>query len=140
MEIADALAFMRDHRQGVLVTQRRDGRPQLSNIMYGIDDAGVIRISMTARRAKARNAGRDPRVSLHVTREDFYAYAVVDGRAELSDVSREPGDAVGVELADLYRAIAGEHENWDDYYQAMVTDERLVLRIHPERAYGMLPR
>jgi len=140
MEIADALAFMRDHRQGVLVTQRRDGRPQLSNIMYGIDDAGVIRISLTARRAKARNAGRDPRVSLHVTREDFYAYAVVDGRAELSDVSREPGDAVGVELADLYRAIAGEHENWDDYYQAMVTDERLVLRIHPERAYGMLPR
>jgi len=140
MEIADALAFMRDHRQGVLVTQRRDGRPQLSNIMYGIDDAGVIRISMTARRAKARNAGRDPRVSLHVTREDFYAYAVVDGRAELSDVSREPGDAVGVELADLYRALAGEHENWDDYYQAMVTDERLVLRIHPERAYGMLPR
>ena len=140
MEIADALAFMRDHRQGVLVTQRRDGRPQLSNIMYGIDDAGVIRISLTARRAKARNAGRDTRVSLHVTREDFYAYAVVDGRAELSDVSREPGDAVGVELADLYRAIAGEHENWDDYYQAMVTDERLVLRIHPERAYGMLPR
>ena len=140
MEIADALAFMRDHRQGVLVTQRRDGRPQLSNIMYGIDDAGVIRISMTARRAKARNAGRDPRVSLHVTREDFYAYAVVDGRAELSDVSREPGDAVGVELADLYRALAGEHENWDDYYQAMVTDERLVLRIHPERAYGMLPQ
>ena len=26
------------------------------------------------------------------------------------------------------------------YYQAMVTDERLVLRIHPERAYGMLPQ
>ena len=124
----------------MLTTVRRNGRPQLSNIMYGIDDAGVIRISMTARRAKARNAGRDPRVSLHVTREDFYAYAVVDGRAELSDVSREPGDAVGVELADLYRALAGEHENWDDYYQAMVTDERLVLRIHPERAYGMLPR
>ena len=140
MELDEALDFMREHQQGVLVTQRRDGRPQLSNIMYGIDAAGLIRISVTAQRAKARNAGRDPRVSLHVTRDDFYAYAVIDGRAELTDVSREPGDAVGVELADLYRAMVGEHENWDDYYQAMVTDQRLVLRIHPERAYGMLPQ
>jgi PPOX class probable F420-dependent enzyme len=139
MELDDALDFMRQHKQGVLVTLRRDGRPQLSNIIYAIDDAGLIRISVTAPRAKARNAGRDPRVSLHVTRDDFYAYAVVDGRAELTDVSREPGDAVGVELADLYRAMVGEHENWDDYYRAMVTDERLVLRIHPERAYGMVP-
>lgn len=140
MELDEALAFMRDHEQGVLVTQRRDGRPQLSNIIYGIDDSGLIRISVTADRAKARNAGRDPRVSLHVSRDDFYAYAVIDGRAELSDVSSEPGDAVGVELADLYRGLIGEHDNWDDYYRAMVTDRRLVLRIHPEHAYGMLPR
>ena len=134
------MAFIGASHRGVLVTQRRDGRPQLSNIIYGIDDSGLIRISVTAPRAKARNAGRDPRVSLHVTRDDFYAYAVVDGRAELTDVSREPGDAVGVELADLYRAMVGEHDDWDEYYRAMVTDERLVLRIHPERAYGMLPQ
>ncbi|MGZ4717810.1 MAG: PPOX class F420-dependent oxidoreductase [Acidimicrobiales bacterium] len=140
MQIEEALAFVREHKQGVLVTLRRDGRPQLSNIIYGVDDTGVIRISVTATRAKARNAARDPRVSLHVTREDFYAYSVIDGRAELSDVSREPGDAVGVELGDLYRAVIGEHENWGAYYRAMVTDERLVLRIHPERAYGMLPQ
>ena len=140
MDLDEALDFMRQHKQGVLITLRRDGRPQLSNIIYGIDDTGLIRISVTAPRAKARNAGRDPRVSLHVTRDDFYAYAVVDGRAELTDVSREPGDAVGVELADLYREMVGEHDDWDEYYRAMVTDQRLVLRIHPERAYGMLPQ
>ena len=139
MEIDDALAFARDHRNGVLVTLRRDGRPQLSNIIYGVDESGLIRISVTAGRAKTRNARRDPRVSLHITREDFYAYAVIDGTAELSDLSREPGDAVGVELADLYRAMIGEHDDWDDYYRAMVADERLVLRIRPERAYGMVP-
>ena len=44
MELDEALDFMREHQQGVLVTQRRDGRPQLSNIMYGIDAAGLIRI------------------------------------------------------------------------------------------------
>jgi PPOX class probable F420-dependent enzyme len=139
MQIEDALAFVGQHRQGVLVTLRRDGRPQLSNIIYAVDDTGLIRISVTASRAKTRNAARDPRVSLHVTREDFYAYAVIDGRAELTDVSREPGDAVGLELADLYRAVIGEHKDWDEYFRAMVADERLVLRIHAERAYGMLP-
>ena len=140
MELDEGLAFVRDHREGVLVTLRRDGRPQLSNIIYSVDDDGLIRISVTAPRAKARNAGRDPRVSLHVSRDDFYAYVVIDGTAELTDVSREPGDAVGLELADLYRAMIGEHEDWEAYYQAMVTDQRMVLRVHPERAYGMLPQ
>jgi len=139
MEIDTALDFVRDHRQGVLVTLRANGRPQLSNIMYAVGDDGLIRISVTADRAKTVNAGLDPRVSLHVTREDFYAYVVIDGQAELSAVTTEPGDAVGRELADLYRSMAGEHDDWNDYFAAMVRDRRLVLRIHPERAYGMLP-
>jgi PPOX class probable F420-dependent enzyme len=139
MELDTALAFVRDHRWGVLVTLKSDGRPQLSNIGYAVGDDGIIRISVTAGRAKTANAGRDPRVSLHVTREDFYAYAVIEGRAELSAVTTEPGDAAGQELADLYRAMAGEHEDWDDYFAAMVHDRRQVLRIHTDRAYGTVP-
>ncbi|HEY5154569.1 MAG TPA: PPOX class F420-dependent oxidoreductase [Acidimicrobiales bacterium] len=139
MELTDALAFARDHQQAVLVTLKTSGRPQLSNIMYAVGDDGLVRISVTADRAKTVNAGRDPRVSLHITRDDFYAYAVIEGRAELTPVTTQPGDATGQELADLYRAMVGEHEDWDDYFAAMVNDRRLVLRIHPERAYGMLP-
>ena len=139
MELDTALAFAREHRQGVLVTLKADGRPQLSNIMHAVGDNGLIRISVTADRAKTVNAQRDPRVSLHVTRQDFYAYAVIEGRAELTPVTTEPGDATGQELADLYRAMVGEHEDWDDYFAAMIRDRRQVLRIHPERAYGMLP-
>jgi len=139
MEIDDALTFVRDHRNGVLTTLKRDGRPQLSNIVYAVDDAGVIRISVTAGRAKTRNAARDPRVSLYVSREDFWAYAVVEGEAELSEVSTEPGDAAGQELADLYRSLSGEHPDWDDYFGAMVADRRQILRLRPTHAYGMLP-
>jgi hypothetical protein len=64
MELTDAMAFVRQHRHGVLVTQKQDGRPQLSNIAYAVGDDGVIRISITADRAKYRNlparAGREP--------------------------------------------------------------------------------
>jgi PPOX class probable F420-dependent enzyme len=139
MEIDEALTFLREHRNGVLTTIKRDGRPQLSNIIYAARDDGTIAISVTRPRAKARNAARDPRVSLHVTREDFYAYAVVEGDAELSPLSTEPGDAVGVRLQELYRSLVGEHDDWDEYFRSMVTDQRQILTIRPTHAYGMLP-
>jgi len=43
------------------------------------------------------------------------------------------------ELVELYRSLSGEHPNWDEYRAAMVRDRRLVVRLHPERAYGMWP-
>jgi PPOX class probable F420-dependent enzyme len=139
MEIADALTFARSHKRGVLTTIKTNGRPQLSNILYAVDGDDRIRISVTADRAKARNAARDPRVSLHVTSEDFYAYAVIEADAELSPVVTAPDDAAADELVDVYRAMVGEHPDWDDYRAALVRDHRLVLRLRPTHAYGMLP-
>jgi PPOX class probable F420-dependent enzyme len=138
MDIEPALAFAREHRRGVLATIRKNGRPQLSIIAYGVDDDGVIRVSITATRAKTANMRRDPRVSLEIAADDLWQYVVFEGDADLSDVSTEPGDATGQELADLYRSLAGEHPNWDEYFEAMVKDQRLVLRIRPIRAYGMV--
>ena len=139
MDLATALEFAAGRRHGVLTTLKADGRPQLSNIAYHLGDDGVIRISVTDGRAKTANLRRDPRASLHVTRDDFYAYAVVEGLAELTPVAADPGDATVDELVDYYRAIAGEHPDWADYRRAMVADRRLIVRLRPERAYGMLP-
>jgi PPOX class probable F420-dependent enzyme len=122
--------------KGVLVTLKRDGRPQLSNINYGAAD-GVVRISITDDRAKARNLRRDPRASLHVASDDFWSYAVVEGDAELSPVASDPQDATVEELIDLFRAVQGEHPDWDDYRAAMVKDRRLVVRLPITRVYGM---
>jgi PPOX class probable F420-dependent enzyme len=128
-------------RQGVLVTLRKDGWPQLSNVNYAWD-AGeqTIRVSTTGNRAKTSNMRRDPRVSFHVTTGDFWSYVVVDGRAELSAVAQDPHDAAVEELVDLYRTVQGEHPDWDDYRAAMVRDQRLVVRIRADRAYGMVHR
>jgi PPOX class probable F420-dependent enzyme len=139
MELAAALTFVADRHQGVLVTQKRDGRPQLSNIAFALGGDGVVRVSITEGRAKTANLRRDDRASLYVGRPDFGAYVVLEGRGELSAVSAEPGDPAGQELAELYRAVQGEHPDWDDFFAAMVRDRRLVARLHPQRAYGMLP-
>lgn len=139
MELSSALEFARSLRQGVLTTIRRDGRPQISNIIYALDEAGTVRISVTAGRAKTKNLRRDPRASLYVCGDNFWAYAVLEGLADLTPVASAPDDATVEELVALYRSLSGEHPDWDEYRAAMVADQRLVVRITPTRAYGMLP-
>jgi PPOX class probable F420-dependent enzyme len=140
VELDDALAFARTTRQGVLITMRSNGRPQLSNVLQHCSDDGVIRVSVTGDRAKYINLTREPWAAMHVTRADFFAYAVLEGAVELTPVAATSDDAVVDELVDLYRALAGEHENWEVYRQAMVAERRAVIRLIPGRAYGMLER
>ena len=139
MDLTKALSFARPHHQGILITLRSNGRPQSSNIAFGVGDDGIVRISVTDDRAKVRNLRRDPRVALHVNRADFYAYVVLEGDGELSPVAAASNDPTVDELVELYRAIQGEHPDWNEYREAMVADRRLVLRLRPSRAYGMLP-
>jgi PPOX class probable F420-dependent enzyme len=138
MELDTALDFIRSRQNGVLTTQKRDGRPQLSNITFSLGDDGVARISVTDGRAKTANIRRDNRVSLYVSQEDFWAYVVIEADAELSPVSSAPDDATVDELVDYYRAAAGEHPDWDEYRSVMVSEGRRVVRLRPTRAYGML--
>ena len=140
MELATALDFVRERNQGVLATHRRDGRPQLSNIAYLLGDDGVIRISVTDARAKTSNVRRDPRASLYVPRDDFWAYCVIDCEATLTPVASDPVDATVEALVEYYRALRGEHPDWDDYRRAMVDERRLLILLAPVHAYGMLGR
>ncbi|WP_067457415.1 PPOX class F420-dependent oxidoreductase [Actinomadura macra] len=122
---------------GVLATLKRDGRPQLSNVNYHFDEGRrLIRVSVTADRAKARNLRRDPRASLHVSSADGWSWAVAEGTAELSETAAAPGDAAVEELVEVYRDIRGDHPDWDEYRRVMVADGRLVIRLHVERLYG----
>jgi PPOX class probable F420-dependent enzyme len=140
MDLVDALQFLAPRRNGVLATQRRDGRPQLSNITYHLGGDGLVRISITATRAKYHNLVRDPRASLHVAADDFWSYVVVDGDVELAPVAADPNDPTVDELVAYYRELAGEHPNWDEYRLAMVNDRRTMVRLTPTHVYGMLPR
>lgn len=130
MDVDEALAFLRDHHRGVLVTQRGDGRPQASPVVAAVDAGGKVAISTRETAVKTRNARRDPRVSLCALSDGFFGpWVQVDGRAEIVPLpeAMEP-------LVDLYRRISGEHPDWDDYRAAMERDQRVVLRIDVERA------
>jgi PPOX class probable F420-dependent enzyme len=138
MEIEKAMTAVRGTHQSVLTTLRRDGRPQLSNVVHAVDEQGVIRISTTADRAKHANLRRTPWAALHVNGDSFWSYAVVEADVTVSEVAGAPDDAAVDELVELFRAISGEHDDWDEYRAAMVAERRVVLRLHPTRAYGAL--
>lgn len=134
------LSLLDDISRGVLVTLKKDGRPQLSNVDFTYDpEKGVIRFSTTDGRAKVRNLRRDPRISLHVTTANGGAYAVFEGTATLSDVAAAPDDEAVEELVDVYRAVQGEHPDWDEYRAVMVEDGRLVVRFAVDHSYGWVP-
>jgi PPOX class probable F420-dependent enzyme len=135
------LQLLADTRGGVLVTLKRDGRPQLSNVVHHYDPKErLLRVSLTDDRAKTRNLRRDPRASYHVTSPDRWSWTVAEGTAELTPVAAEPDDTTVEELIDLYRALAGEHPDWADYRRAMVADRRLVLKLRVDYAYGQPAR
>lgn len=123
--------------RGGLVTIKRDGRPQVSTVDFLADSAAsLIRMSTTADRAKVRNLERDYRASLYVTKPDGWSYAVAEGEVTLTPVSADVRDDTVEELIDVYRGIAGEHPDWDDYRRAMVADRRLVIRLNVTHLYG----
>ena len=132
----DARQFVADHHWGVLVTLKStDGRPQLSNVAYALID-GEVRVSLTDTRAKTANMRRDPRVSLHVTSDDFWTYVVVEGTAQLSPIAEEPGDETCQRLLELYEAVSDKpHDDPDEFHAAMVDEGRLELSFAIEHLY-----
>jgi PPOX class probable F420-dependent enzyme len=134
------LAVISNNSLGVLATIKKDGRPQLSNVSYYFDPRNLaIQASITEPRAKTRNLRRDPRASLHVSCDDGWSYAVAEGNAILTPPAGAPDDDTVEALIALYRNIAGEHPDWDDYRRAMVDDRRVVMTLAISHLYGMPP-
>jgi PPOX class probable F420-dependent enzyme len=134
------LAVISGNSLGVLATIKRDGRPQLSNVTYHFDSRRqTIQASITEARAKTRNLRRDPRASLLVTADDGWSYAVAEGDAVLTPPAAAHDDDTVEALISLYRNVAGEHPDWDDYRRAMVTDRRVLFTMRITHMYGMPP-
>ena len=130
VDIPGAQAFLREHHRAVLITLREDGRPHPTPVLCGLDDEGRVAVSTTEATAKVRHVRRDPRVSACVVNDGFFGpWVYVEGTAELL-----PLPEAMEELVALYRRVAGEHPDWDEFRQAMTDQRRVLLRFPIERA------
>ena len=130
MDLDEARDHVRRHSHAVLSTVRRDGTPQMSPVTATVDDAGRVVVSSRETAYKVRNLRRDPRAWLCVFPDAFYGpWVQVEGTVDVLSLpaALEP-------LVDYYRAVAGEHDDWDDYRRAMVAEQRCLLRVELVRA------
>ncbi len=137
MEIATALERLAAHKTATLITLRRDGRAQSSDIVYAVD-GDTISISVTHDRAKTRNLIRDPRVVFHFSDPASWSYLSIDATATVSPVATSPDHPTVDELIALYRIVAGEHDDWDEFRAAMVDEGRCVITLALNSATGQL--
>lgn len=130
MDLDDAREFVRSHNRAVLSTLRADGTPQMTPMLAAVDQAGRVIMSTSAGTAKVRNMRRDPRAWLCVLPDGFFGrWIQVEGAVEIV----EQPEAMEL-LVDYYRIVAGEHENWDEYREAMRRENRVLVRLELTRA------
>ena len=129
VDLEGLLEFVRPRHRLLLGTRRADGSPQLSPVSGGVDAAGRIVVSTYPERAKVANLRRDPAATVLVLSDEWNGpWVQVDGTAEVLDLPEalEP-------LVDYFRAISGEHPDWDEYREAMRRQGKSLLRVTPER-------
>jgi PPOX class probable F420-dependent enzyme len=129
VDLNGLLDFVRPRHHMIVITARRDGSPQVSPVTGGVDSDGRLVVSSYPERAKTRNLRRNPRCTVLVLSDDFGgAWVQIEGRGEVLDLPEalEP-------LVEYYRAISGEHPDWDEYREAMTSQGKVLLRITPIR-------
>jgi PPOX class probable F420-dependent enzyme len=102
----------------------------MSPVVCGLDDEGRVLVSTRETALKVANILRRPEVSLCVLDDNFFGqWAQVDGKAEIVPLP----DAMDG-LVSVYRQVAGEHPDWDDFRSAMHRERRVLVRVDVERA------
>jgi PPOX class probable F420-dependent enzyme len=122
--------FLRTHREAIIATIRKDGRPQLSNVLAVYRD-GKLLVSTATTRAKYHNLVRDPRVTVLVLGDNFWQYLVVNGTATFTHLPE-----ARVPLREYYElASGGPHPDWEEYDRAMEAEKRVLLSISIDSTY-----
>jgi PPOX class probable F420-dependent enzyme len=125
-----ALEFIRNQHRGVLATYRKDGQVQMSPVAVAVDDESRVLISTRETAMKMHNVRRTPRASVCAISDRFFgAWYSVEGNVEILTLPEalEP-------LVDYYRKVSGEHPDWQEYREAMVREQRVLLRIIVDRS------
>jgi PPOX class probable F420-dependent enzyme len=130
LDLDQARDYLRANHRAVLATMRRDGTPQMSPVACAVLTSGDVVVSSRETAIKTKNVRRDPRAWLCVFPDAFFGgFVQVEGDVTVVSLP-EAMDG----LVDYYRAVAGEHPDWDDYRAAMVAEQRCLISLSLTRA------
>lgn len=123
--------FLEDHHDAVMTTTKKDGTPHVARIGIGLVD-GKLWSSGTQDRVRTKHVRRDPTSTLFVFGDNRWNWLALETRVKILDGP----DAPELNLK-LYRVLAGEPDDLDEYLEAMVKEKRLIYEFEVLRTYGM---
>ena len=139
MEFEDAVPFLQNNHRAVISTYQKTGGMQSSIVVCGAYQGQGAFVSVHGSSAKVRNLRRDPRCTMLAVTSDWRSYVVVEGQATLKDARNTDAEELRVLLREVFRACGDqEHPDWEEYDQAMVKQDAVVLLVSPDRVYGIL--
>ncbi|PZC49563.1 MAG: General stress protein 26 [Chloroflexi bacterium] len=126
--------FIRDHLFAVVTTLRKNGSPSSSGVFVVIDGDDIT-FSTTEDRLKTRTIENDARVAVTLSDAgDPFGYVTVEGSGSIQR------DNIIPTHVELNRAMRGD-ASWEppgNFDQLLKDQGRLVVRIKPERVFGVL--
>lgn len=116
--------FFRKPNFGHLATLEPDGSPQVTPVWIDVDGDHIL-INTAKGRKKVRNIERDPRVSVEVVEQEN-PYSMLSVKGTVVDISADGADA-------HIDAMAKKYLGQDSYPFRQPGEERLIMRIQPEK-------
>ncbi|HEV2755314.1 MAG TPA: PPOX class F420-dependent oxidoreductase [Actinomycetota bacterium] len=124
--------FLEKHHGAVVATIKKDGTPHVARIDVGLMD-GKLWSSGTQTRVRTKHLRRDPRATLMVL-DDSTPYRWLGLECEVTILEGEDAPQLNLKL---YRSLAGEPDDVDEYLEAMVKEQRLIYEFEIKKVYGM---
>lgn len=112
---------------GVIATIREDGSPQATPVWIDYDGADVL-VNSARGRTKVKNIERDPRATVTVlpAEDQQSGYVMVSG----------PATVVAEGALEHIDMLAKKYLGEDKYPYLGPGEERVIIKIHPERIDG----
>lgn len=141
MDFDDARSFFETHHRGVIATRRPNGATHSSIVVCGTYRGHAAFVSVYPRSQKIRNLRRDPNCTVLAVTDDWREWVSVEGQVTLFDYDNTDTEEMKLMLREVYMACShAEHPDWDEYDQAMIDQEAVIVLVKPERVYGLLRR
>ncbi len=146
-DVGDFTALaQRDHGLCVVSTLRAAGTIQSSVVNAGVLGhplTGALVVAFTTREGAAKLANLRVRPRVTVVARSGWAWAAVEGPAEIAGPADPLAgfDPAGLPalLRDVFTAAGGTHDDWPAYDRVMAEERRAAILVAPERVYSNAP-
>ena len=139
MNYEDALPFLRNNHKGVVSTTRPDGSTHSSIVVCGIYEERPTFVSVYPKSQKIVNLRKNPNCTLVSVTGDWRNYVVIEGAVSMMDYNSTDKELMRTKLREAYISCSDvPHPDWEEYDEAMIRQEGVIVSIKPNRVYGLL--